>query len=98
LKRIESNTFSHSNIESIIIPQSVEFIHPSAFSSTHLKCILVEAGCKCYRVDDHFLVDIVKVGLIHGFDIGNHVVIPCYVKILVPCSRFNSQILTFAVN
>jgi hypothetical protein len=82
LKQIESEAFSQSIIESIVIPQNVEFVDGSAFIKTALKSISVEEGNKYFRVDDNLLVDIVHCKLIHGFDVGHHIVIPHFIKIL----------------
>jgi hypothetical protein len=82
LRRIESQALSQTGIESIIIPRNVEFVGDSAFWRTRIKSMSVEDGNKCFRVDDHFLIDIVHCKLIHAFDIGNDVVIPFHVQIL----------------
>jgi hypothetical protein len=82
LHRIEEDAFGFSSLKSIVIPRSVRFIHGSAFDSTPLTSMSIERGSKFFRVNNHFLIDILHAKLIHAFDIRSTVIIPKFVKII----------------
>jgi predicted metal-binding protein len=57
LTRIESNAFSYSSLQSIVIPRNVQFIDGSAFIDVNLSSISIESGNDILVIEDDFLID-----------------------------------------
>jgi hypothetical protein len=56
LTRIESEAFSYSSLQSIVIPRNVRFIDGSAFIGVTLSSISIESGNDIFVVENGFLV------------------------------------------
>jgi hypothetical protein len=82
LKRIESSAFSHSSLQSIKIPRSVQFIDGSAFLGINLKAISIETDHERFVIDQESLVDILDHRLIRNFSSSSHVSICRDIEIL----------------
>jgi hypothetical protein len=82
LIRIESNAFSYSSIESIIIPRSVQFIDSSAFTPTKLSSISIENGNEIFSIERGFLIDILHHKSIYNFSNSSHLTICSDIEIL----------------
>jgi hypothetical protein len=65
-----------------VIPQNVQFIDGSAFQSTELNYISIEAGNDIFSVEYDFLIDIVHHKLIRNFSISSNIEIPRMIEIL----------------
>jgi hypothetical protein len=82
LKRIESSAFYLSSLESIAILRSVQFIDGSAFGSTKLDSISIEAGSDIFHIEHEFLIDIAHHQLIRNFSALSDIEIPRTIEIL----------------
>jgi hypothetical protein len=71
-----------SSLKAITIPQNVKFIAKFAFTLTSIQSMTVESGNEVFRVDGDFLVNVVQSKLVHGFNVGSHVTIPGFIKVL----------------
>jgi hypothetical protein len=67
LKPIESNTFSDSSLQLIVIPGNVQFIDGSAFINVTLSSISIESGNEYFLVINEFLIDTPLHKFIHHF-------------------------------
>jgi hypothetical protein len=82
LRRIESLAFSHSSLQSMVIPQSIEFIAGSAFSNVNISSLLIERGNERFVLDQDFLIDIIDHKLIRNFSKSPNVQIPSAIEII----------------
>jgi hypothetical protein len=82
LIRVESRAFSSSSFDSIVIPRSVEFIDCSAFCGVQLSTFLIESGNETFVLENEFLIDRVRHGLIQAFSPWSHFEIPCDIEIV----------------
>jgi hypothetical protein len=64
LTRIESEAFSYSSLQSIVIPRNVRFIDSSAFTDLTLLSISIESGNEIFVIENDFVRDIVDHKLI----------------------------------
>jgi hypothetical protein len=64
LTRIESNVFSYSSLQSIVIPRGVQFIDGSAFRNVSFSTISIEHGNERFVLREDFLIDLVDHKLI----------------------------------
>jgi hypothetical protein len=84
LMRIESHAFSHSSLQSIVIPRSVRFIDGSAFDTMELSAISIENGNERFEIRGEMLIDNVDHTLICLFSNSLSVIIPRDIEILGP--------------
>jgi uncharacterized protein YuzB (UPF0349 family) len=82
LTRIESEAFSHSSLQSIVIPRNVRFIDGSAFIGVILLSISIESGNNLFVMANEFLLDIIHHKLIHNFSTSSTIEIANNVEIL----------------
>jgi hypothetical protein len=64
LTRIESQAFSYSSLQSIVIPQNAQFIDGSAFTYANLSSISIESGNEILFGEKKFPIDILHHKLI----------------------------------
>jgi hypothetical protein len=67
LTRIESEAFSLSSLQSIVIPRNVQFIDGSAFIEVTLSLISIESGNNTFVLENDFLIDVLHHKLIQNF-------------------------------
>jgi hypothetical protein len=82
LTRIESNAFSSSSLQSLIIPRSVQFIDGSAFILLSLSSISIESGNEYFVVENDFLIDVIHHKLIRNFSDSSNIEITSDIEIL----------------
>jgi hypothetical protein len=82
LARIESGAFSHSLLQSIVIPRSVQFIDGSAFIDVPLSSISIESGNEIFVIENGFLIDILDHKLIQNFSESSEIEIGRHIEIL----------------
>jgi hypothetical protein len=82
LTRIESEIFSDSSLQSIIIPRNVQFIDGSAFDSVTLSSISIESGNEIFVIENDFLIDILHHKLIQNFSESSVIEIGMNIEIL----------------
>jgi hypothetical protein len=67
LTRIESEAFSFSSLQSIVIPRNIQFIDGSAFIGVPLSSISLESGNTIFVIENVFLIDVLHHKLIRNF-------------------------------
>jgi hypothetical protein len=67
LTRIESEAFSDSSLQSIVIPRNVQFIDGSAFIDGTFPSIAIESGNGIVVLENDFLIDVPHHKLIRNF-------------------------------
>jgi hypothetical protein len=67
LTRIASEAFYESSLQSIVIPQNVQFIEGSAFLGVTLSSISIESGNDIFVIENGILIDILHHKLIRIF-------------------------------
>jgi hypothetical protein len=67
LTRIESEAFSFSSLQSIVIPRNVQFIDGSAFVNVTLSSISIESGNGIILIEKDFLILVLNHKLIRNF-------------------------------
>jgi hypothetical protein len=82
LTRIESEAFSYSSLQSIIIPRNVEFIDGCAFAMVTLSSITIESGNEIFVIEKDFLIDIRHHKLIRNFSTSLEIEIGMNIEIL----------------
>jgi hypothetical protein len=82
LTRIESETFSDSSLQSILIPRNVQFIDGSAFISVTLSSISIESRNNIFVIENDFLIDILHHQLIRSFSSSSSIEIGMNIEIL----------------
>jgi hypothetical protein len=82
LKRIESEVFSNSPLQSIVIPRKTHVLDGSAFQNVKLSSISIESGNERFVIRDDFLIDIVDHKLIRNLSWSPSVIIPCDIEIV----------------
>jgi hypothetical protein len=82
LTRIESEAFSFSSLQSIVIPRNVEFIDGSAFFGVTLSSISIESGNENLVIENGLLIDVVHQKLIQNFSNSSTIEIGRNVEIL----------------
>jgi predicted metal-binding protein len=82
LTRIESEAFSFSSLQSIVILQNVQFIDDFAFRSVTLSSISVESGNEIFVIENDFLIGIVHQKLIQCFSESSEIEIGRNIEIL----------------
>jgi hypothetical protein len=101
LTRIESEAFSSSSLESIVIPRNVEFIDGSAFIDVSLSSISIESGNDIFVIEGDLLIDVFHHKLIRNFSLSSSIEIGRNIEILGSkcfscCESFSS--ITFESN
>jgi hypothetical protein len=82
LTRIESDAFSDSSLQSIVIPSNVCFINASAFVGVNLSNCLIESGNQKFVCENAFLINVVDHKLIRSFSTSSHLEILTILKFL----------------
>jgi hypothetical protein len=82
LTGIESDSFSYSKLQSVVIPVNVSCIDGSAFSGVNSCDILSESGNERFVFKKDFLIDVVDHKLIRNFSILRDIKIPSEIEIL----------------
>jgi hypothetical protein len=82
LQGIEAYAFSMSDLISIILQHSVEFIDGSAFAGLHLDFIGISTGESRFRICDSFLEDIPNRSIVQCFRDCKSIIIPSSIEIL----------------
>jgi hypothetical protein len=67
LRRIGSEVFSFSSLQSIVIPRNVRFIDGSAFNNTTLSSISIESGNDTFVIEKDILINVLHHKLIRNF-------------------------------
>jgi hypothetical protein len=67
LRRIESEAFSYSSLQSMIIPRNVQFIDVSAFIDVTLSSVSIESGNDIFIIENDILIDVLHHKLIRNF-------------------------------
>jgi hypothetical protein len=101
LTRIESNAFSFSSLESIVIPRNVRFIDGSAFIRVPLSSISIESGNEIFVIENDLLIDVLHHKLIRNFSRSSTIEIGRNVEILGShcfSSCFSLSSITFESN
>jgi hypothetical protein len=91
LTRIESESFSFSSLESIVIPRNVEFIDGSAFVGVTLSSIAIESGNEIFVIENDFLIDIVHHKLIRNVSGSSEIDLAKTIEILGSHSFSSNQ-------
>jgi hypothetical protein len=65
--RIEPEAFSFSPLESIVIPQSVQYVDGSALICMNLSSTSIESGNDVFVIEKNFLMDVLGQKLIQNF-------------------------------
>jgi hypothetical protein len=82
LTRIESEAFSNSGLQSIVIPRSVRFIDGSAFCGVESSFCLHQTESEQFVFQNSFLIDVVHHTLIRNFSTSSNPEIPYDIEIL----------------
>jgi uncharacterized protein YajQ (UPF0234 family) len=82
LTAIESEAFSLSSLQSIVIPRNVRFIDGSAFINVRLSSISIESENEIFVVENDFLIDILHHKLIRNFSKSSEIEIAETIEIL----------------
>lgn len=96
LKRIESDAFYSATLERVNLPDSVQFVHGSAFSRCHIVSFTVcDTNCYLRVFARSFLLDCKGTRLITYFGSDSDLVIPARVQTLgEACFQRNTDVLT----
>jgi hypothetical protein len=81
LTRIESEAFSYSSLQSIVIPRHVRFIDASAFLFVILSSISIKAVNDMFVVENGLLIDVFQHKLIQNLCRSSKIEIPNHVQI-----------------
>jgi hypothetical protein len=82
LTRIESEAFCGPSIQSISIPQNVQFIDGSAFIGVKLSLTSIETGNTIFVIEENFLIDVLHHKLIRNFSKSLEIEIARTIEIL----------------
>jgi hypothetical protein len=82
LVRIESAVFSDLSLQSIVIPEGVQFIDSSAFTGVQLSSIWIESRNETFVVEYRFVIDVMHHKLILNLVQSSEKLIPNSVEIL----------------
>jgi hypothetical protein len=82
LRRIESEAFSYSSLQSIVIPRNVQFIDGSAFIEVTLSSISIESGNDIFLIQNDFLIDVLHHKLIRNFSRSSAIEVGRNIEIL----------------
>jgi hypothetical protein len=76
------STFSSTQLKSIILPASLQWMDGSGLKGTDISTITVEAGNQLFRVETDFLVKLNELTMIKYFGTGTEILIRREVRIL----------------
>jgi hypothetical protein len=82
LTRIESEAFSYSSPQSIVIPRNVRFIDGSAFIGLALSSISIELGNDIFAIDNDLILDVLGHKLIRTISKSSKIEISSHIEIL----------------
>jgi hypothetical protein len=82
LTRIESEVFSRTSLQSIVISRNPEFSDSTDFINVRLSSISIKSGNEYFVVVKEFLIDVIDHRLIRNFSRASHVEIPSPIEIL----------------
>jgi hypothetical protein len=78
---IESEAFSYSSLQSIVIPRNVRFIDGSAFLGVTFSSISIELGNKIFAIENDFIVDVLHHKLIRNISKPSKIEISSQIEI-----------------
>jgi hypothetical protein len=82
LRRIESDAFFRSSLQSMVIPHTVQFIDSSAFINVISSSISIESDSEHFVIQNGFLINIIQQKLIHDFLNSSNITIPADIEII----------------